>query len=114
MSFYTDPSSRIAAEAAQCKKCEARIEINEKLHERNVELGKERDAAQAENVKLREYKSAFVKLGAEIAQSGCCTHGPLADDPVNDPPIHAANCVRERLILRFLTAKRALEESENG
>ena len=37
-----------------CRKCEARIEINEKLHERNVELGKERDAAQAENAKLRE------------------------------------------------------------
>ena len=67
---------------------------------------------EAENEKLREYKSAFVKLGAEIAQAGCCTHGPLANDSVNDPPIHAANCIRERLILRFLTVKRALEQGK--
>ena len=39
MSFYTTPEARLAKESSQCRKCEARIEINEKLHQRNVELG---------------------------------------------------------------------------
>ena len=38
----------IMARRDTCRQCEARIEINEKLHERNVELGARIEALEAE------------------------------------------------------------------
>ena len=48
---------------------------------------------------LREYRSAFFRVGAEIAKDGC-----RCDEVEFCPP----NCVRERLLTMFLRERRIL------
>lgn len=63
-----------------------------------------------ENIRLKSYRTAFIKLGAEIANSRCCEHergARYAGDPSKWPTV--GNCMRERLVTLFLRQKRMLK-----
>jgi len=60
-----------------------------------------------EAVSERErYRSAFFRIGAEIAKAGCCDHGK------HEP--QECNCTRERLIAAFLREKAGAVTTEDG
>jgi len=53
---------------------------------------------------LERYKSAFFRVGAEIAKASCC--GPADTEGCSLGQLH--NCTRERLMVVFLNERRAL------